>query len=117
MTYQEDVEKDVVIFTLSGKIFAPNDVGLLRARVKEFISEDYKNFVLDMTRVPWINSEGIGLIAVTIATVSGSGGKVVLANISPKVKQVLAVTKCDKIVQVYQNRDLAVSSFGGAVEL
>ena len=115
MKYREDVERDVVIFTLSGKIFAPEDVGLLRARVRAFVSEKYRNFVLDMADVPWINSEGIGLIAVTIATVSGAGGRVVLANISPKVKQVLAVTKCDKIVQVYQSRDSAVSSFAAII--
>jgi anti-anti-sigma factor len=114
MTFREDVEQDVVVFAISGKLFAPNDVGILRTKVREYISRDYKKFVLDMADVPWINSEGIGLIAVIMATVSGIGGRVVLANISPKVKQVLNVTKCDRIIQVYKSRDIAVSSFDGS---
>lgn len=111
MEYLEDVEQNVVVFSLSGKIFAPNDAGILRTKVKEYISRDYKNFLLDMADVPWINSEGIGLIAVIMATVSGIGGRVALANVSPKVKQVLTVTKCDRIIKVYQSRDMAISSF------
>lgn len=110
MIFQDFVDGNVVVFALSGKIFSCDDAASVRVTVKDYIAKKHKYFVLDMAEVPWINSEGIGLLAMTVASVNGVGGKVVLANINDKVARVLAITKCDNIIDIFSSRDAAVSS-------
>lgn len=110
MTFQDVVENEIVVFALSGKIMTFAECIPLRIKVKEYIALKKIHFVFDMADVPWINSEGIGLLASTVATVSGVGGRVVLANINEKVEKVLTVTGCTTVIKHFDSRHEAVES-------
>jgi anti-anti-sigma factor len=114
MTFQDVLDGNIVVFTLSGKIMAFTECTPLREKVKEYIASDKINFVIDMADVPWMNSEGIGLLASAVATVGRVGGKIVLANINEKVKRVLYVTGCHTVIEHFDNRQAAIESFSRA---
>jgi anti-anti-sigma factor len=111
MNIQDVLVGEAVIIALSGKIRSCEDAIPVRAVIKEHLSHDKKNFVIDMADVPWMNSEGIGLLASAMATIKAANGKIVLANISEKVEQVLTVTKCNKIIDHFESREAAIQSF------
>lgn len=111
MTFQEVLAGEVVVFALSGKIMAFDESTPLRTRIKEYIDSGKKNFVIDMADVPWMNSEGVGLLAATVTTVGKAGGKLVLANINEKIESVLIITKCNTIIKHYDSRQTAIESF------
>lgn len=111
MNFEDLVFGEVVVFSLFGKILSFEDSAPLRERIKEHLDAKMKNFVLDLAAVPWINSEGIGLLASTMATVAKAGGRVVLANINDKVERVLTITKCNKIIKHFNSREEALEFF------
>lgn len=114
MEFEDTVVGDVVVVILHGKIMAYEDSLPLRERLKEHLDSEKTKFVIDMADVPWMNSEGIGLLATAVATVGKAGGKLVLANISKKVESVLTITKCNAIIKHYDSRESAVESLSGS---
>ena len=118
MTFQDILDGNIVVFALSGKIMIFAECTPLRDKVKEYIALDKTRFVIDMADVPWMNSEGIGMLASTVATVGSAGGKVVLANINEKVKKVLYITGCHTVVEHFDSRQAAIESLthGPAVD-
>ncbi len=110
MTFDCIEENDVVIFSLSGKILSCEDAMPIRAKIKEYIADGKRKFVFDLGEVPWINSEGVGLIAMSVTSVRNVGGKIVLTGIGEKVKKVLQITGCERIVGHFQSREEAVQS-------
>ena len=113
MEFEDTLVGDVVVVILHGKIMAYEDSLPLRERIKEHLESEKTKFVIDMADVPWMNSEGIGLLATAAATVGKAGGKMVLANITKKVESVLTITKCDSIIKHFENRDAAIASLSG----
>lgn len=111
MEFEDMLVGDVVVVILHGKIMAYEDSLPLRDRIKEHLDSEKTKFVIDMADVPWMNSEGIGLLATAVATVGKGGGRLVLANISKKVESVLIITKCNSIIRHYDSREAAVASF------
>jgi len=114
MEFEDTVVGDVVVVILHGKIMAYEDSLPLRERLKEHLDSEMRKFVIDMADVPWMNSEGIGLLATAVATVGKAGGRLVLANISRKVENVLTVTKCNSIIKHFDSRDEAVASYSAS---
>ena len=110
MTFDCIEDNDVVIFSLSGKILSCEDAKPIRAKIKEYIADGRRKFVFDLEGVPWINSEGVGLIAMSVTSVRNVEGKIVLTGIGEKVKKVLEITGCDKVVGHFQSREEAVQS-------
>ncbi len=111
MSFQHRSEKGIVILSLSGKIMSCEDAVPLRDQVKDYIDQGSRQFVVDMADVPWINSEGIGLLAMTMATIKGADGKMVLASVSEKVEKVLTITKFDGLMEQFDNCQTAIESF------
>ena len=65
MDFQDLSDGNVVVFALSGKIMSCEDAIPIRAKIKEYLEQNKKNFVIDMADVPWMNSDGLGLLAST----------------------------------------------------
>lgn len=103
-------DNDVVIFWLSGKIPSCEDAKPIREKIKEYIAAGRRKFVFDLGEVPWINSDGVGLIAMSVTPVRNVEGKIVLTGIGEKVKKVLEITGCDNAVGQFRTREEAVQS-------
>lgn len=67
--------------------------GELRQTVMETVSREPKKIVLDLKEVPFIDTSGIGVIVGLRAHMKSRGIGLELANPSPKVKQVLRMTR------------------------
>ncbi|WP_425446077.1 anti-sigma F factor antagonist [Dethiothermospora halolimnae] len=62
-----------------------------------------KHIVLDLKGLNFMDSSGIGLIMGRYKNVNINGGKVVLINVSDRVKKILKMSGILKIVQVYKD--------------
>jgi anti-anti-sigma factor len=104
MEFQDFAIGDIVVFALSGKIMVFTECEPVRAKIKAYLDSNKKSFIFDMTGVPWINSDGIALLASIHATLAKAGGRIVLTNISEKVDHVLTVTKCSSIIRHFNSQ-------------
>ena len=78
----------------------------LNDRVKNLLVQGTKYIVLDLSEVKLMNScFGLGIITACWASVNRSGGKLTIANPSPKVSQLLKITKLDQILQISESAE------------
>ncbi|WP_234119309.1 anti-sigma F factor antagonist [Clostridium hydrogenum] len=73
-------------------------------------SGGYKKVILDFSHVTFMDSSGIGVIIGRYKKLKLSNGVLCIANISNSVKKVFELSGLFKIINVYNNVNLAVES-------
>jgi anti-sigma B factor antagonist len=87
------------------------DTDVLRDAVADFIEQGNKCLVINLQKVTYVNSSGIGSIIASHTSYVKNGGEVRLSGISNSVQSLLVVTKLIDIFDVYDTVDEAVNSF------
>ena len=72
----------------------------LRRTVGAQLEAGGRAFVIDMNGVTAIDSYGVAELVSCHTTVTRSGGRMILCALSPKVREVLAVTRLDGVIEV-----------------
>jgi len=110
MKFDDILQGNVVILEVSGKIMGGEETTMFHGKIHEYINQNKKNFVVDLARVDWMNSIGLGMIISALTTVRNAGGKLVLANID-KIESILTITRLITVFEHYDSRDLALKAF------
>lgn len=110
MKFRDILEGDVVIMELSGKIMGGDEATLFHGKLHEYFGLNKKNVVVDLAKVDWMNSIGLGMMISALTSTKNSGGRLVLANID-KIESILTITRLITVFEHYDNRDAAVASF------
>ena len=100
----------VLIVDCHGRLVFGEESANLRDTVKKLINEN-KNIVLNLSGVSYIDSGGLGTLVALYTSAQTNGGKIKLASLTPRVGDLLQVTKLVTIFEVYDNEDQAVQSF------
>jgi len=57
--------------------------------------------VLDLGNIRYVSSSGLGKLVALNRKVRSTGGRLMLANLTPGVAEVIAVTRLDKVLEVW----------------
>jgi len=110
MQFKDMVKDDVVVLEVSGKIMGGEESTMFHGKIHEYISSKQNNIVVDLAKVDWMNSVGLGMLISALTTVKNSGGRLVLANIT-KIESILTITRLISVFEHYDSRDEAIKSF------
>lgn len=110
MKFADHLADNIVIFEVSGKIMGGEETTLFHGRIHEYINQNKKNLVVDLAKVDWMNSVGLGMLISAMTTVKNAGGRFVLANIT-KIEAILTITRLITVFDCYDSREEAVKSF------
>jgi anti-sigma B factor antagonist len=110
MKFNDSVENDIVIMNVSGKIMGGEETTMFHGKLHEYIDQNKKNIVVDLSKVDWVNSVGLGMLISALTTVKNSGGRLVLANIT-KIESILTITRLITVFEHYDSRAEALQSF------
>jgi anti-sigma B factor antagonist len=102
---------DVVVLEPKGKIMGGPDAALLHDKLHDFIDQNKKKVVIDLSKVEWMNSTGLGILISGLTTMRNNGGELKLAGITEKIESLLTITKLITVFESYDNVDLAIKSF------
>ena len=80
---------------------------------KGLLNTGIDNIIIDLTHSPWANSQGIGMLIGAHTSIINTGGKLVLSGVSERIKDVLAVTKLDRVFKTFDSEDGAVKYLTG----
>ena len=100
----------VTIVDCNGRIVFGEESALLRDTLKKLINEN-SQIVLNLGSVTYIDSGGLGTLVALYTTAHNAGGAVKLANLTPRVGDLLQVTKLLTVFEVYDSEEEAVQSF------
>lgn len=111
MKQSVDYDGEVVTISLSGKIMGdPTQRQLFHGTVAEFLSLNKRNFLIDLKRVDWVNSIGLGMLLAAHKAARNAGGKVVLCNLN-NIESLLTMTNLIKVFEHCNNADEAQWQF------
>lgn len=109
MKFEDELIGDIVVLTVSGKIMGGDETTMFHGKIHEYIQLNKKKFVIDLTKVDWMNSVGLGMLISSLTTVKNSGGRLVLGNIA-KIEQILVITRLVSVFEHYDTRDAAIKA-------
>ena len=110
MKFEDSLLDDIVVMDVSGKIMGGEETTMFHGRLHEYINQNKKNIVVDLSKVDWVNSVGLGMLISALTTVKNAGGRLVLANIT-KIESILTITRLISVFEHYDSRDEALKSF------
>ena len=114
MHIDERVVADVVVLDVKGKISLGEGSELLKDKVNSVVNQGYKNIVLNLAGVPYIDSAGLGEVMSAYTTVCRQGGRLKLLNLTKRITDLLSITKLLTIFETFDSEDEAVRSFPAA---
>lgn len=110
MKFEDSLTNNIAVFAISGKIMGGDEATLFHGRVRENINLNKKNIVINLEKVAWINSVGLGMLISALTTVKNAGGRLVLANITT-IESILSLTRLIKVFDNYDSLQAALDSF------
>lgn len=102
---------DVVIISLSGKIMGGPEAGEINELINNLLDKDKKKVIIDLDKVGWMNSSGLGILIGVVTTLKNSGGRLIIVNVSERIENLLKITKLSNVFEVEQNIDTAIAKF------
>jgi anti-sigma B factor antagonist len=107
---QREVDK-AVILDLNGKLTGGPDADTFRDVFKSLIDQDKKNIIVNLEKVSWINSTGLGILISGYTSVRRSGGDLCIMNVSDRIESILYVTKLNLLFKTYESEEEALKGF------
>lgn len=101
----------VLVMELKGKIMGGPDATIFRDELKKHLDADIKKVVVDLGKVDWMNSSGLGILIGGLTTVKNAEGEMKLARVTDKIKSLLMITKLVQVFQSYDDVESAIASF------
>jgi anti-sigma B factor antagonist len=105
---------NVVIVNAVGRITINGGAQNLRDAVRELLARGKTNIILRLAEAEHIDSTGVGELIVAFAGARNGGGRLKILSPAPKINATLGVTKLLTVIQVFDNEDEALKSFGPA---
>ena len=110
------VEPDLTVVELSGHLNLGNELMSVENAVKRLIDEGARKLVIDVTRLDYIDSAGIGMLVACNGQMDRAGGKMRVAGAQGTVAKSFEVVHMDRITSLDTDVDAACRSLsaGGA---
>ncbi|RPJ44086.1 MAG: anti-sigma factor antagonist [Candidatus Latescibacterota bacterium] len=105
--------RGVVILDLEGKVLGGEESEVLRREIDRAIRERTPALLLNLSGVPWLNSSGLGILLSGYLRLKEQGGEVKFMRAQERVSGILTTTKLLHVLEVFDDEEKAVGSFGG----
>lgn len=102
---------DVAIMDLCGKILMGQGDVLLQEQTRKLLSERHRNILLNMQHVSYMDSGGFSGLVACYKLSQAEGAQIKLLNPSPRVQDLLNLTRVDRLFDTHSNEQEALASF------
>jgi len=87
------------------------DSDYFRGIIVSLIEEGRIRVVVDLGKVSWLNSTGMGMLLTAHTALRRHGGDLKLVNVTSRIKNILYITKLNLIFECYDSLEKAIESF------
>ena len=100
----------VIVVDCSGRIVFGEESASLRILVKDLLTKS-RQLVLELGEVAFIDSGGLGALVGLYSSARTAGGDIKLANLSPRVRDLLQLTRLYSAFEVFDTAEEAAAAF------
>jgi anti-anti-sigma factor len=106
---------NVVVFDVEGEIRRTDTAQeTLHSLVESHLDRGRRNVLLNLGGVEFIDSFGVGQILASYISTQNLGGRLKLCQISHKLLLIFQITMLTKVLEIHEDCDRALASFGKA---
>src|ERR1035438_4930407 len=107
----DHVVDGVAVVALEGRIVLGEESTALREKVKSLLATGQKKIVLNMDKVSYIDSSGLGALVAAHTSARSQGASLKISNLGSKFQEILLVTKLVTVFEVSDTEAAAIASF------
>ncbi len=111
MSFNISERYNCVVIEFKGNVMGGPDAVSLNETLHELIEKDKTNVVVNLSKVKFMNSSGLGMLIGALTTMRKAGGDLRIANATDKIESLLIVTKLITVFKHYKSLDEAIESF------
>jgi anti-sigma B factor antagonist len=108
---QQRERESIVILALDGRITVGPEAGALREKISALNAAGTRNVVLDMAKVTYIDSTGLGALVMSATSLRKNQGNLKLLNLNRRNIELLVMTKLATVFEIFTDEQDAVNSF------
>jgi anti-sigma B factor antagonist len=94
---------------LDGRLDASN-AQTLKESLEQLIDGGITQLVVDLTKVPFIDSAGLAALVSTLKATRRAGGNVLLTGVQPQARTVFSLTMLDQVFAIHPSVEDALDS-------
>jgi anti-sigma B factor antagonist len=110
LSYQIEKQQLVHFLHLQGDLIGDEAGPSLIEFVSDAVNAGIRTFVVDLSKVRYVSSSGIGVLITMLTKMRNVGGEVYLTSPSEHVKKLLIITKLNNIFTVFDSLEEAKSA-------
>ena len=99
------VSADTVVLDLEGRLWVLDLP--LHDQVRDLLAQECRYFVMNLEKVEYIDSSGLGQLVALWTSVRTRGGNLVLMRPTERVRRLLTVTRLNVVFDIFQDEDKA----------
>jgi anti-sigma B factor antagonist len=104
--------KDIVVFDIEGEIRRTETAETtLHQNVKSLLDSGKRKYLLNLEKVEFIDSFGVGEILASFISIQNLGGRLKLSALSKRIQLVFQVTGLDKVLDISETLEAALEAF------
>jgi len=105
---------DVIIIDLKGKLTLGSGDVQLRSIIRDLLDRDEKNILLNLEKVSYMDSAGVGELVASYTTASNREADLKLLNLTSKIRDLLQFTQLISVFEHFSDETEGVDSFQSA---
>ncbi len=99
------------VLSISGKVTVGEPSQTLRAALDQLVLDGSNQIVLNLSDVPFMDSAGLGVLALNFANTKAAGGMLKLAEPQERVKEAVELVRLNRLFPLYATEQEAIDSF------
>jgi anti-sigma B factor antagonist len=103
--------KDIVVIDVDGKIVLGDGDVEIKQTVDDLLQKGNKKILLNLAKVPYLDSAGLGEIIRCFTALRRSGGYFKLLSPNERIIDLLNITKLLNVFDCYDSESSAIKSF------
>lgn len=111
MRFKTEERYNAVVLQLKGDVMGGPDGSKLHDQLREMKEAGQMNVVVDLSKVRFMNSSGLGMLIGGLSTMRNAGGDLRLANATDRIQSLLVIAKLLTVFKHYESVDEAVESY------
>lgn len=107
-------EGRIALLAIDGKLALGDSLDEFRTKWADATATGAKDVIVNFSKVPMVDSSGIGSLIRCHSALVASGGKLKLVAVNDVVRQSFKTTRLDRVFEFYNDESSALASFGAS---
>ena len=93
--------REIAIVELKGNLVSDEQTDVIRKEVNKLFDKGIKKIILGFSKVPWMNSNGMGMMMAIYSSASRVNARIGLACIHEKVRSIMMITRVQPVIRIF----------------